>query len=271
MESNDRCRRSSLAEKTGCATLLCAALVAWFAPGLAIVPLSLFLLLCLVAPFFPGFAFFLPLKSHARRESRAVALTFDDGPSPSSTPIVLALLARYRLRATFFVIGERALAHPELIAAILAQGHSIGNHSWRHDSLLMLRSLGQLRRDIQTTQDVLSTAGVQPLVFRPPAGITSPRLKPVLADLDLECVTFSCRAFDGGNRRIRNLAKRVLRRLRPGDILLLHDVPPWQHAQKDAWEDELDRLFSALSRDWAVLPLDDFIGGPVMKTDPGKG
>lgn len=262
--SSRRGRDCSAAETTGFAAFLLACLLGFFAtPQAAAVPLVLFLLACLAAPFLPRWSFFLPVISRGRQGAGGIALTFDDGPFPASTPILLELLARYKLQATFFVIGKNAAAHPELIAAILAQGHTIGNHSSNHDNLLMLRSCGTIEQDIRATQDILGRAGIRPLVFRPPIGITSPRLRPVLTSLGLQAVTFSCRIFDRGNRKVGNLSSRVLRQLRPGDILLLHDNPPLNEAANLEWCNELVHLFSTLQR-YRIVPLADLIDRPVM-------
>lgn len=260
------CRHGySLAEKSGFAAFLLAVPLGFIAPSLASLPLLLFLLACLAAPFCPQCSFFLPVISSGRPGSDAIALTIDDGPSPSSTPLLLELLAKHRLPATFFVIGEKAAAYPELIDLILAHGHTIGNHSYRHDNFLMCRSIRTLEKDIRATQDILvAQAGIKPLLFRPPIGITNPRLRPVLADLGLQTVTFSCRIFDRGNKDVTSLAAKVLRRLRPGDILLLHDNPPPTSEKFAYWHTELDRLFSSLQELHHVVPLAELIGRPVM-------
>ena len=258
-------RRLNSAEKTGCLAFLSAGLLGFSTiPQIAAVPLTLFLLACLAAPFFPRWSFFLPVISRGKQGATGVALTFDDGPFPASTPLLLELLAQYRLPATFFVVGRQAVAHPELIAAILAHGHTIGNHSSRHDNLLMLRSCRALEEDIRATQEVLAQLGGRPLLFRPPIGITGPRLQPALASLGLQALTFSCRIFDRGNRNVRNLASRVLRRLQPGDILLLHDNPPQSEEARIDWSQELHRLFASLSQADLVVPLAALIDQPVM-------
>lgn len=234
-------------------------------PWLAIIPLALFLILCLTAPFFPQWGFFLPIISKSITKSRGIALTFDDGPSPISTPVILKLLNRFNLQATFFVIGEKAARHPELIKDIISQGHTIGNHSWKHDNFLMLRSLQHLKKDIQHTQEILQQSGVYSTVFRPPAGITNPRLKYALSAVGLTTVTFSCRAFDYGNKKITNLAARILHKLQPADILLLHDIPPETETDRQYWENELEILLSTLSKEnYDVQPLENLIGQPVM-------
>ncbi len=235
------------------------------APYPALFPLLFFLFMCLVAPFFPQYSLFLPVISHGRPGEKGVALTFDDGPSPESTPVILDLLARYQLPATFFVIGKKAAAHPELMRDILACGHAIGNHSLRHDYLLMLRGAENLRKDICRTQEIIKQTGVRPFVFRPPVGITNPHLGRVLAGQGLVAVGYSCRALDRGNRDIINLAGKILGKLRPGDIIMLHDLPPYKANMSEQWHHELERLFSGLAADFSVVPLAHLIGRPVME------
>lgn len=265
MKGRQRRRRFSPAEKTGLVALLAAvALGLGHVPLLAAIPLGLFLLACMGAPFFPQSSFFLPVISRGIEGSQGIALTFDDGPFPDSTPVLLELLARFRLSATFFVVGERATAHPELITAILAQGHTIGNHSFSHDNLMMLRECDRLEADIRRTQEILMNMGVRPLFFRPPIGVTSPRLQPALASLNLQAMTFSCRIFDRGNRNVHDFAARVVRKIRPGDILLLHDTPPQSEWQMTYWREELHRLFARFSLESRIVPLADLIGRPVM-------
>ncbi|MBL4901838.1 polysaccharide deacetylase family protein [Desulfocapsa sp. AH-315-G09] len=234
----------------------------WLAPF----PLVLFLLLCIIAPFCPQWGFFLPIISKSVTGNKGVALTFDDGPSPVTTPILLNLLRSYNYKATFFVIGQKAEKYPNLIADILADGHTIGNHSWQHDNLLMLRSRRRLRKDIKKTQATLETCGVHPLVFRPPVGITNPRLKAVLQEEQLLAVTFSCRAFDHGNRKLPNLAARITSKLKPGDIILLHDSRPETEEATQEWKKEISILFATLKKEGPeVVPLELLTGSAVQK------
>ncbi len=255
----------SQAEKLGGLVFLFALVLFSINPWLAAPPLLLFVLLCLVAPFLPQWGFFLPVISKSKTGSKAVALTFDDGPSPASTPILLDLLDRYHFQATFFVVGKQAEKYPHLIADILARGHTIGNHSWQHDNLLMLRSKNSIRQDIRRTQQLLMRCGVRPLLFRPPVGITGPRLKSILENEGLMAVTFSCRAFDGGNKKIDDLAERISRKLKPGDIILLHDLAPETEKGGKRWQYEINRLLSTLdTNEHEVQPLEAVIGLAVM-------
>lgn len=247
------------------AFLLSGVLFLLFGGKVAAFPLGVFILLCLAAPFFPRWGFFLPVVSRGGSGVKAVALTFDDGPDPEVIPLLLGLLERHGAAATFFVIGRKAEGNPALIREILLRGHAIGNHSYRHDPLLMLRSSARLAEEIARTQRLLTDFGIQSLVFRPPVGITNPRLPKALRELNLDCVTFSCRACDFGNRRIKGLAETLLKKIHPGAIVLLHDIPPWGRGVMD-WIEEVDRLILGLkSRGYKVVPLSELIGRPVME------
>jgi peptidoglycan/xylan/chitin deacetylase (PgdA/CDA1 family) len=254
---------------TGITAFLASGLLLMIRPALVVVPLGLFILLCAVAPFFPGFGFFLPVISRRETGCRTVALTFDDGPDPDVTPRLLELLRRHNVPATFFVAGARVERHPGLIREILSRGHTLGNHSYHHDPLLMLRSRARLREEVARTQDLLSAFAVRPLTFRPPVGITNSRLPGVLRELGLCCVTFSCRAFDRGNRRIERLADIILRKIRPGDIVLLHDVAPKGRFGIDRWLAETERIVSGLKgQGYRLLSLEELIDRPVMERLP---
>ena len=137
-------------------------------------PLLAFLLACAVAPFLPRTGFFLPIIGRGKPGKKGVSLTFDDGPDPEVTPLLLDLLDRHSVSATFFVTGERAAHHPSILRDILSRGHAIGNHSYHHFPFLMLKGIRTLRREIESTQSRLAGFGIVPLAFRPPAGITIP-------------------------------------------------------------------------------------------------
>ena len=110
----------------------------------------------------------LPASSARRRE---VALTFDDGPDPHATPQVLDLLDRYAAKASFFCVGQKALAHPAIVREIVRRGHSVENHSQHHSSAFAFYGLGGLRREIQGAQRILAAiAGQAPRFFRAPLG-----------------------------------------------------------------------------------------------------
>ena len=227
----------------GSASVLAVIATPWFW-----VPLAAFVLTCLFAPFFPGWGFFMQSVSRGPGTRPEVTLTFDDGPDPATTPALLELLARTGTKACFFVTGMAALAHPDLIQAIAGAGHEIGNHSWSHDPFLMLRGMRQLAWEVDRGQEILAEQGIQTAWFRPPVGITNPRLARVLAQRNLTCVNFSCRGNDAGNRRITGLADRILAKVRPGDIILLHDRMPASPHTVEAWLDEVQKVLAGLDQ-----------------------
>ncbi|MDD2733042.1 MAG: polysaccharide deacetylase family protein [Desulfuromonadaceae bacterium] len=232
--------------------------------SLAPIPLLTFIFLCGIAPLFPRVSFFLPIISNGRNKGRGVALTFDDGPDPEVTPLLLELLARHGVTATFFVTGVRAERYPDIMRALLTAGHAIGNHSYSHSPFLMLKGGSTLRREIVSAQHIFLQFGIVPLAFRPPVGITNPLLWRILLENGMFCVNFSRRAADFGNRRVKDLAHKILAKVMPNDIILLHDVAP-----RGGDVTQLLREFSTLieglkEKGMNILPLAQLIGKEVM-------
>ena len=163
----------------------------------------------------------LPAAAMQRGE---VALTIDDGPDPEVTPQVLALLAQHGVHATFFCIGARAAAHPELCRSILAAGHRIENHGARHPTLLSLSGPAGWRREIAEGQQILQRiTGQTPRFYRAVAGLRNPFLDPVLHHAGLQLASWTRRGFDTRERDPEKVLQRLTRQLAAGDILLLHD------------------------------------------------
>lgn len=158
--------------------------------------------------------------SPSERGAREVWLTIDDGPDPEDTPRILDLLDQHQARATFFVIGERAARHPALIADILRRGHEIGHHTRSHPLCgLWAHSPARLAAEL----DVDFGAAPIPARFRAPVGIKNLFLARALAARALVCIGWSIRSGDSFARDPAAVAARMLRRLRPGSILLFHE------------------------------------------------
>jgi peptidoglycan/xylan/chitin deacetylase (PgdA/CDA1 family) len=164
--------------------------------------------------------------SGAARVPRAVALTFDDGPSPQFTPRVLAALTRLRVRATFFVIGYLAEANPDLVRRELSLGMTVGNHSYNHPQVPPFAQLPPrlLADEIALGGQVLSKLGARPRLFRPPGGSSSPALVRAAAALGQRVVLWSVDPADWSpGSSAKEITKRVLSAVRPGSIVILHD------------------------------------------------
>lgn len=170
--------------------------------------------------------FFGPVLISRRAVTDAVALTFDDGPDPTLTPAVLDLLAERDCRATFFVVAERARAHPELVQRAHAQGHTIACHDLRHDPWSNFRVGERIVHDVLTAQDIIEEIiGRRPLLYRPPVGLLNPHVLPAIRRLGMHCVGWSTRAGEAGNRRPARIA-RIPELVAPGAVVLLHDALP---------------------------------------------
>jgi peptidoglycan/xylan/chitin deacetylase (PgdA/CDA1 family) len=153
-----------------------------------------------------------------------VALTFDDGPDAEVTPRVLDLLDAHHAKASFFCVGEKVAAHPDVVREIVRRGHSVENHSMRHSGLFGFLGLGSLRAELQAAQDAIAAVtGQPPAFFRSPMGIRNPFLDPVVARLGLIYISWTRRGFDTVARQPQAVLARLLRGLSAGDILLLHD------------------------------------------------
>lgn len=261
----------SVAEWIGAGTLIGAAALALFDPGWSVYPLAALVVLYCVLPFFPAVSFYFPVISRGQADRATVSLTFDDGPDPVVTPLVLELLARHGVPATFFVTGQRAHQYPQVIDAILAAGHLIGNHSYGHGWFIMFYPSKKLEDEIRRTEECLKKHGIRPVVFRPPVGILSPRYADVLYQTGLTAVTFSRRARDMGNRRIRGLARTLLKKIRCGDVILLHDVVPRPETCTGLLQEELAALLDGIKeKGLRIVPLDELLGVDVMHRLEGK-
>lgn len=163
----------------------------------------------------------LPAAAAARRE---IALTIDDGPDPVVTPLVLDLLERYAVQATFFCIGEQAARYPDLCRDIVRRGHAVENHSQRHRHHFSLLGPRGMARELQAAQDTLTAiTGQRPVFFRAPAGLRNPFLDPVLTRLGLRLASWSARGFDTRISDAARVQGQLLGGLQAGAILLLHD------------------------------------------------
>ena len=161
----------------------------------------------------------------AQTDEPVLALTFDDGPDPAYTPALLDLLAEERVRATFFLVGERAHARRELVARELADRHELGNHSWTHADLSAL-DLEQARTEVARTAQLLADlAGRPSAVLRPPYGRLSGSVLQAAAESGLDVVAWNER-LNERDLDVTGNVQQVLGALQPGMVLLGHDAGP---------------------------------------------
>ena len=157
--------------------------------------------------------------------ARVIALTFDDGPDPTWTPRVLALLRAAGVHATFCLIGREVAAYPRLVARIVADGHRLCNHTFDHDERLATRPVPVIDRDIQAATAAIDQAvpGAAIGLFRAPGGAFTGRLDQLLPALGLRPLGWSVDPDDWRRPGAAAIVARVLARVRPGSIILLHD------------------------------------------------
>jgi peptidoglycan/xylan/chitin deacetylase (PgdA/CDA1 family) len=173
---------------------------------------------------FPQLRLFGPFVCRGAGSRRCVALTFDDGPDARSTPPLLELLREAGVEAAFFCVGERVAAHPELAARIVREGHLLENHSYAHNNATNFFTVARLKAELAKTQAVIEQAtGVTPRWFRPPMGLSNPRVFRAARALGLTVVGWSARGLDTKLAEPERIVARIARRLEPGAIILLHD------------------------------------------------
>lgn len=154
-----------------------------------------------------------------------IALTFDDSPT-EGTAQVLAILKAHDVKATFFIVGAHAAARPQLLRQIVQEGHAIGNHSYSHAHTLPMRSAATILADLQhCSATIREISGVTPAMYRPPFGAVNPGIARAVAASGLPCAGWSLRSFDTSISRPARLLSRIVSRLKPGAIILMHDYP----------------------------------------------
>lgn len=157
-------------------------------------------------------------------KAKVIALTFDDGPSPETTPQVLDILQREQIKATFFVVGKTVKNHPQLLKQIVADGHAIGNHTWNHH--YHQYSPSAAAQELETTAQLIhQLTGVKTALFRPPAGILNNGLVDYAHQKKYAVIMWSADSKDWQSRRITGpqLIDNALTGAQPGSIILLHD------------------------------------------------
>jgi peptidoglycan-N-acetylglucosamine deacetylase len=154
---------------------------------------------------------------------KPVALTFDDGPNPDATPLILDALRDRGIKATFFILGRHAEQWPALVKRVADEGHAIGNHGWFHRKL-HFKSPAYVRRDLELgTRAIEAACGVRPRLFRAPHGFRAPWVTSIARSLGQRTVGWSLGVWDSDRPGAEVIAERTVEGARRGAILLLHD------------------------------------------------
>ncbi len=152
-----------------------------------------------------------------------IVLTFDDGPD-KNTPEILELLEKYNAKASFFIIGEKAIANKEIIEEIYKKGHLIGNHSYNHKWKFPLQKVKDIKEEISKTQQIISDITNEDCkYFRPPFGVTNPLISMALRSFHFNVIGWNIRSLDTVKTKEEAL-NNVISNIKSGDIVLLHDT-----------------------------------------------
>jgi peptidoglycan/xylan/chitin deacetylase (PgdA/CDA1 family) len=157
------------------------------------------------------------------RGTKQIALTYDDGPNDPHTLRLVEVLAKHKVKATFFVIGHYVQQRPDLAREVALAGHAVGNHTFTHP-LLIFKSDAEIRRELSGCRAALSDAvGQHTNLFRPPFGGRRPAVLRIARQLGLEPVMWNVTGYDWTAPAAEVIERKVTRQVRGGDVILLHD------------------------------------------------
>lgn len=164
------------------------------------------------------------LKSKCKSEDKSkIHLTFDDGPSPETTPKILNVLKKHNQKATFFCIGHKIEKHPEIVKQIIEQGHEVGNHSYSHSNFFDFWGSKKIISEIEQTNKLIKEITEKDCnIFRPPFGITNPHIALSVKNLKMKVIGWSIRSLDTVKTKQKVLQR--IKNAKNGDIILFHDT-----------------------------------------------
>jgi peptidoglycan-N-acetylglucosamine deacetylase len=184
---------------------------------------------------------------------KKIAITFDDGPH-EMTILVLDVLKKYNAKATFFCIGKNIETHPKILKKVIEEGHTIGNHSYSHSPFFDFFRKNKVIAEIRQTNALIeSLVGKKTNLFRPPYGVTNPSIRRALGVTQHKTIGWNIRSFDGGSKNEKFIFDRIIKRIKPGGIVLLHDT-------SIETVNVLEQLLSFLQKNnYTVVPLEELL------------
>lgn len=207
--------------------------------------------------FFINSQVFVPAVCQAETEKKVLALSFDDGPEEEVTPKILDILKAHKVKATFFSIGHKVEAHSAITKRAVEEGHIIANHSYSHSYFFDFFPKPWVVKELRRTNQLIQrVTGKLPGYFRPPYGVTNFAIADAVNDESLTVIGWNIRSFDTIIKDPVRLKERILSKLEPGSILLLHD----HHPALVAFLPEL--LKAVKEESYEIVPLDQLIKKP---------
>lgn len=194
--------------------------------GLAVIFIWLLVFIGIVswASFDMRLQFFVPAIFKGNLAGNKIALTFDDGPTPFTLEII-DLLDKYQYKATFFCIGKQIQQYPDIAKKIIEKGHILANHTFTHSPKMGFLSANAVIDEIEKNQKLINqTLQITPQWFRPPFGVTNPAIAKAICQSNLSCIGWSIRSLDTVSKTPNEVYNRVIRKLKPNGIVLMHDT-----------------------------------------------
>jgi peptidoglycan/xylan/chitin deacetylase (PgdA/CDA1 family) len=184
---------------------------------------------------------------------KKIAITFDDGPN-EMTLSVLDVLRKYNAKATFFCIGKNIETYPDILKKMIKEGHVVGNHSYSHSSFFDFYKKNKIIAEIEQTDALIeSVSGLKTKLFRPPYGVTNPSIRRALKVTKHQTIGWNIRSLDGIIKNEKFLLDRIIKRIKPGGIVLLHDT-------SSQTVRVLEELLSFLQKNnYTVVPLEELL------------
>ncbi len=168
--------------------------------------------------------YFVDSITHKRTKLKEVALTFDDGPT-EFTPKFLDLLKENQIKATFFCIGKQIEKYPETFQRIITEGHTIGNHTFSHSDTTGFLSASKMAEEIEKCDEIiLKTENIKTDLYRPPFGVTNPNIAKAIKKTHKVSIGWNVRSLDTVTKDEKKIYRNVIRNLKNGSIILLHDT-----------------------------------------------
>ncbi|MBR3894466.1 MAG: polysaccharide deacetylase family protein [Clostridia bacterium] len=192
-----------------------------------------------------------------KNDSMKIALTFDDGPHPILTPKILDILEKYRVSATFFMVGVNVENYPDTAREVLRRGHEVGNHTYSHRHLERFSVQG-VEEEIWRCEEALEElCEYRPHLFRPPEGALNPFIERCSEENDYTLILWSLDTRDWETKNTEQIVESVLSRIQPGDIILMHDYIGYNSKTPQALEILLPKL---LERGFEPVTVSELLG-----------
>jgi peptidoglycan/xylan/chitin deacetylase (PgdA/CDA1 family) len=187
-----------------------------------IIWIILFAIIQFFGAYFIGLNFHLKSINSLNTNEKKVLLTFDDGPH-SNTVKVLEVLKKHNVKGLFFIIGKNIQGKEFILNQIVAEGHQIGNHSFSHHYWIDVWTTKKVTEDFATCQKLIESYQANTKFFRPPYGVTNPNIAKAIKALELQSIGWNVRSYDTSIKEVEKIKQRIISKLKPGAIILLHD------------------------------------------------